>query len=341
MPVYKTFAKRQAESAGLPALYHYDTLPDRLREQVAQILKGAIGDPTDGIHWAARGRPLSTASWINCRWIGIHDTLAREMGVDRLLDAVNPIPRHYTEWHYMESCLGFVREYEQVDWVLSLIEIAFVVIEQMRTYNDPTQSFAPRQPPDDAIDELNRRFLEHSIGYQYQAGQIIRLDSQYLHHEAVELAITLLHQAVDSAITLLHAPNFSGALQEFEEASRHYREQRYKEAIASSGCAFESTMKIICDLRGWSGDNKRSTASALIKILFNNGLVPSWMESHFTALRATLEGGLPTVRNQPGHGTHGKGSTSVEVPDYLATYCLNLAATNIVFLIEAHNAKGG
>ena len=335
MPVYKTFAKRQAESAGKPAIYHYDTLPDTLREQVAQILKGAIGDPTDGIYWAARGRPLPTASWINYRWVSIHDILAREMGVPRLVDAVNPIP-----WRYMESCLRFVREHEQIDWVLSLIEIAFVIIEQIRVYNDPTEYFAPKQPPDDAIAELNRRFLEHSIGYQYQAGQIIPLDSQYLHHKTAEPAITILHEAVESAVTLLHAPNFSGALQEFEEAHRHYREQRYKEAIASSGCAFESTMKIICDLRDWSDGNKRSTASTLIKVLFNKGLVPSWMESHFTALRATLESGLPTVRNQPGHGTHGTGSTSAEVPGYLAAYCLNLAASNIVFLIETHNAKG-
>ena len=324
MPVYKTFAKRQAESAGKPAIYHYDTLPDRLREQVAQILKGAIGDPTDSRHWITRRHPLPTAGLINHRWASIHDTMKKEMGVPKLVNALNPTP-----WRYMESCLRFVREHEQIDWVLSLIEIAFVVIEQMREYNDPTQSFAPKQPPDDAIAELNHRFLEHSIGYQYQAGQIIRLDSLYLHHEAVE-----------RAITLLHAPDFNEALQEFKEAHRHYREQRYKEAIASSCSAFESTMKIICDLRGWSGGNKGSTASALIKVLFNNGFVPSWMESHFTALRATLESGLPTVRNQPGHGTHGKGPTPVEVPDYLAAYCLNLAATNIVFLIEAHNAKG-
>ena len=320
MLVYEPFAKRQAESAGKPAIYHYDILPGTFREQVAQILKGAIGDPTDSIHWAARGRPLPTAEVINCRWIGIHDTLAREMGVPRLVDAVSP----------MESCLRFVREHEQIYWVLSLIEIAFVVIEQMRTYNDPTQSFAPRQPPDDAIAELNYRFLEHSIGYQYQAGQIIRLDSLYLHHEAVE-----------PAIDLLHAPDFNGALQEFMEAHRHYREQRYKEAIASSCSAFESTMKTICDLRGWSYDSKRGATSALIDVLFNNDLVPSKMKSHFTALRATLESGLPTVRNQPGHGAHGQGTTPIEVPDYLAAYCLNLAATNIVFLIEAHNAKGG
>jgi hypothetical protein len=63
------------------------------------------------------------------------------------------------------------------------------------------------------------------------------------------------------------------------------------------------------------------------------------MQSHFTALRSTLESGLPTVRNRGGRGGHGQGSDVVDVPDYLAAYCLHLAATNIVLLIEAHNAS--
>jgi hypothetical protein len=84
---------------------------------------------------------------------------------------------------------------------------------------------------------------------------------------------------------------------------------------------------------------ERATASKIIDVLFKNNLIPSEMQSHFTALRSTLESGLPTVRNQPGQGGHGQGSDVVEVPDYLAAYCLHLAATNIVLLIEAHNAS--
>lgn len=326
MPVYETFAKRkrQAENAGEPVIYRYDTLPAPLRVQVAQIMENAIGNPKDGRYWITWRRPLLEAEFINQCWASIHGTMAREMGVSRLIETVNPHP-----YRYMESCLRFVLECEQVDEVISLIDIAFRLVENVGGSAVLTQSFASTQVPHDAIAELNHRFLEHSIGYQYQAGQIVRVDSLYIHSEAVE-----------PAISLLHAPNFDGALQEFMDAHRHYREQRYKEAIASCGSAFESTMKSICDLRVWHYDPKRATASALIEVLFNNDLIPAELKNHFTHVRGTLESGLPPVRNQAGRGAHGQGATPVDVPDYLAAYCLHLAASNIVFLVEAHNAKG-
>ena len=105
--------------------------------------------------------------------------------------------------------------------------------------------------------------------------------------------------------------------------------------------AFESTMKTICDRRSWDYSSKPATVKkshrCVIDVLWKHKLIPSEMQSHFTALRSTLECGLPTVRNQAGQGGHGQGADVVEVPDYLAAYCLHLAASNIVFLIEAHN----
>ena len=182
------------------------------------------------------------------------------------------------------------------------------------------------QPADDAIAELNHRFREHGIGYQYQGGQIIAVNSQYLHSEVVEPAISLLHDA-----------NFEGALQEFMAAHEHYRKGNYKEAIVNAGSAFESTMKTICEKRNWA--YSRDTASALIDTVFGNHLIPPEMRSHFTGLRSALESGVPTLRNQAGRGAHGQGSATVNVPDYLAAYCLHLTAASIVFLLDAHNAK--
>lgn len=295
MPVYDTFAKRKqrAENAGKPVIYRYDELPKTFREQVAQILKETL--------------PLHERCWI---WI--HDTLAREMGVPSLVKTMSP-------GHHWRGgiCFEFLHDDDDVDQILSLIEMSFRIIE------------LDQRNHEGAIAELNHRFLEHSIGYQYKGGQIIRVDSLYLNREVVEPAITLLHGA-----------GFQGALQEFMVAHRHYRDQKYKEAITASGNAFESTMKTICDERGWDYNSKRATASALIETLFNNDLIPSELKNHFTSLRAALESGLPTVRNQAGRGAHGQGATPVDVPDYLAAYCLHLAAANIVLLIEAHNAKG-
>jgi len=70
--------------------------------------------------------------------------------------------------------------------------------------------------------------------------------------------------------------------------------------------------------------------------VLNNGLVPKYMEKHLAGLRNTLEAGLPTVRNK--NSGHGQSTRTQEMPEYFAGYALHLAATNIVFLVEAHES---
>ena len=307
MPIYETFAKRKRNAlmAEMPVIYCQDELPSPLRVQVAHILDSAIGDPSQSADPGTFQRRQQF-------WRAMHDILAREMGLFTLS------PRASNVFH---SCRQFLLDWSDVDDVLSLIELAFTMIG--------TGEFRGLgfQTAEDSIDELNIRFREHAIGYQFQGGRIISVESQYLHSETVEPAISLLHDA-----------QFHGPLQEFMQAHEHYRKGNNKDAIVNAQNAFESTMKTICDRRGWDFGAERATASRIIDVVFRHNLIPSEMQSHFTALRSTLESGLPTVRNQPGQGGHGQGSDVVEVPDYLAAYCLHLAATNIVLLIEAHNA---
>jgi hypothetical protein len=65
-------------------------------------------------------------------------------------------------------------------------------------------------------------------------------------------------------------------------------------------------------------------------------LIPGYMETQFAGFRSTLVDGLPTVRNKT--SGHGQGRSAKQVPGYLAGYALHLAATNIVLLVEAHEA---
>ena len=208
---------------------------------------------------------------------------------------------------------------------MSLVEISFEFMERRLV---TAMNYRDKRRIDGAIAELNQRFQEHAIGYQYQSGRIVRMDSQYLHAETVKTAVSLLHDT-----------GFAGPLDEFMEAHKHYREGNGKAAIVSANNAFESTMKAICDKRGWGYDRDRATAKSLIDTLFSNGLIPSSMQSHFAGLRATLEGGLPTARNRMAGAGHGQGAEPVDVPKHIVSYALHLAATNIVFLIEAHNAS--
>ena len=309
MPIIDTFAKRmaRARNAGKPILYKYDELPVQLRAQIVHILQDTIGR----IPYNPQSVFVSSNSLEEKRWKAIHDILAKEMGVFTLRD---------TNEGYDLQCLNFIIESRDFEQVMSLIEIAFGFIDFGLRGSPPYNE----QLYDEAIDELNQRFKEHAIGYQYQSGRLIRVDSQYLYAEAVEPALSLLHDA-----------RFTGALDEFLEAHKHYKQGNNKDAIANALKAFESTMKTICDKRKWQYDKKKATASTLIGILLTNNLISPDMQSHFTGLRTTLESGVPTVRNRM--GGHGQGSVPVDVPDYIVPYALHLTASNIVLLVSAYN----
>ncbi|MCX7255751.1 MAG: hypothetical protein NTZ64_03215 [Polaromonas sp.] len=94
-------------------------------------------------------------------------------------------------------------------------------------------------------------------------------------------------------------------------------------------------MKTICKLRDWT-TKPGDPAKALISVCLSNGLLPPYFETQFASIRSLLESGVPTVRNK--NGGHGQGSDVVVVPEYLARYGLNLTASSILFLVDAHTA---
>lgn len=203
--------------------------------------------------------------------------------------------------------------------MLDVVELTFRMIDT-EVRNNPI-GYRGYQLPDDAIAELNARFREHGVGFQYESGQLVRVDSQIIHAEVVK-----------PAMRFLAGKDFKGANQEFLSAHEHYRNRKFKECLNDCLKAFESTMKSICALRGWT-HQPTDTAKVLLDILFKQNLIPSFMQTHFTGLRSTLEAGVPTVRNKL--GGHGQGTTQVIVPDFVAAYALHLTATNILFLVEA------
>ncbi|MBI3009307.1 MAG: hypothetical protein HYY56_07365, partial [Candidatus Omnitrophica bacterium] len=303
MGVFDIYSKRKQvqEKAGKPDVYKYDEIPESLRIQVIHIWRTAIGN-------TMRGNYINELP--NNIWIAIHDILCRELGLLSLSN-LGGSPQ--------EKCHTFLLRESNIDYVLSLIEVSFRLIQKAYSSDYYRMQAEVTQDPNDAIDELNTRFKEHGVGYQYVNGIIIRMDSQYVHAEAVRPAISLLQEA-----------GFEGASEEFLNAHKHYRKGRNKEAIAEALKAFESTMKSICSFMKW-GVPENATAKPLIDACFSNGLIPKPLESHFNSLKTTLESGLPTASNRLAR--HGQGEKKVTVPDHIAAYALHLAATNIVFLV--------
>ncbi len=307
---YETYSKRlrKRERAGQPDVYQYDDLPESLRVQVTHIWNRTIGSTyPNAHHFAIASRRLYNF---------IKRTLCSELGVFSLSGNTDDSDE--------EQCKHLLLQGSTLH-TLDVIELSFRMIKGLDALYNSSDHPQDRQQPDDAVAELNYRFREHGVGYQFEGGEIVRVDSQYIHAEAVKPAIALLNTA-----------GFKGPSEEFLDAHEHYRQREYADAIADALKAFESTMKAICDENGWTYNKEKDAAKALIKTVLDNNLVPGYMELHLAGLRNTLGAGLPTVRNKL--GGHGQGKEPRKVPGYFAGYALHLAATNIVFLVEAHEA---
>lgn len=313
MSRFRLWSKRQRQQEENPDVYQYDVLPETFRRQVIHIL-----DDTLGTYRPGRYSSLSVPS-ANLRWNALFSRYTHEKGVFHLGDdpSLNP---------YLQ-CLQYI-QFAPTKEVLDFIDCAFQYIDKdLRQDSEyiihvPGRGYS-HQRLDPAIEELNQRFEEHHIGYQFHNGQLMKQTDQYLHEEVVLPALTLLAD-----------PQFRGAQDEFLSAHRHYREQRYKEAVADALKAFESAMKSILDEREWQYDKERDTARTLLQILFDHQLIPTMLQSQFTQLRGLLESGLLPVRNRT--SGHGQGTEPVTLPKYIAEYALHMAAANIVFLVRAY-----
>ena len=124
-------------------------------------------------------------------------------------------------------------------------------------------------------------------------------------------------------------------MSEFLKAHEHYRKGEVKDCLADSLSALESTLKTICHKRRWPFHPK-DTSKPLLDICFKNGLIPAFLQSHYSALQSTIESGVPTLRNKL--GGHGQGPQVVDVPAHYAAYALHMTASAIQFLIEAEKA---
>ena len=109
----------------------------------------------------------------------LHEALAQEYGLTVLAAGRNA----------QERVDAFLAKAD-IEHVLDAIEVAIRVASQYPDLLDPSE----------AIKELNHRFREHGVGYQFEESTAIKVDSTYIHKEAVR-----------PALTVLRAPDFKNA----------------------------------------------------------------------------------------------------------------------------------
>ncbi|GAF52017.1 STM4504/CBY_0614 family protein [Psychrobacter sp. JCM 18900] len=221
---------------------------------------------------------------------------------------------------YFESISSYFLSEDNIEQALSIIELMAQTISSFaREYR-----YKVSINIDEAINELNQRFREHGVGYQYESGQIVRVDSEFIHAEAVKPVLQLLSN-----------PTYIGAQEEFLNAHEHYRHSRYDAALTDCLKAFESTMKIIIHKRSLVCD-KNATSKKLVDCCLSNELIPKFWTDQFNSLSNILTSSIGTPRNKL--SGHGKGNDEIEVPEHLIQYVLHMTASTIVFLIKAEES---
>ena len=326
---HEFFSKRQQRMQDEnPDTFQDETIPENLRVQIVYIWAKVWGIVYENDAGEPDGSRLGMEAFRS-----IENTLCEGYGVFNLQE-----PEPYREFHISYLAVkDFFMNTEDTDKVIDVIEVSFQYIDQVirDKFNDDglDEIFGSRHrdippdsiSPDEAINQLNQRFRQHKVGYQYESGQIMKVDSQFIHSETVKPTLMFLSN-----------PIYKGANKEFLKAHEHYREGNYKDCINNCLNAFESCLKVICQKQGWTYGTK-DTANRLISIIFDNELIPPLMQSHFSGLRSALESGVPTIRNN--WTAHGQGIEEITVPEYIAAYILHLTASNILLLAKADEDK--
>lgn len=304
MAIYDLFHKRQKKLRGeYPDIYQYDELPIDLRVQIVHIWRESIGqDYADAWGNASTNRPYLKKCY---------EILCKELALFKLNKDDSSDEKYII---YLESISKYFLEQQDIEKALSIVELMMIFIAIFLEDSNKLKFI-------DIVNELNERFREHGVGYQYENKKIIRIDSEFIHMEAVKPALQLLSD-----------PVYKGAQYEFLKAHDHYRHKRYSEALIDCLKAYESTLKIILDKNSWEY-SPNATADELTGRIMQSGLVPEFWQQHFKSLKNTLTSGVPTARNKL--AGHGAANEVREIPEYLVSYVIHMTATAIVFLVKA------
>ena len=325
---YDLYSERQKRARQEQDPYTYDEIPEGLRWQVFCVLKNLITEYERADVWSSTPNVMWTKFWNDvCQEKQLFSSPEGTPQVALYTYPYQRLLHHYQpEGTPQVALYTYLMQQAGVEDVLDIIEIAFQFIGDGKFYILGEE--APARPAYfQAINDMNTYFQRKSVGYQLVIGSrsgevlITRIDSEFLHSETVVPALTLLREE-----------GFDAAHKKFLSAHKHYRDGKHGDCITHANSAFESTMKTICDQRGWKYG--RGTAKDLIGILHKNGLITGPSQKHLKQLADILESGLPLLRDQQS-SAHGQGTNAAEPPAHTAAYALHLAAANILFLVQS------
>ena len=121
----------------------------------------------------------------------IVETLCREYGLF-LLPGTQQAPRGR---YYLKELVEFLLNERDTERFLDAVQLSFQAIDRFTRGWDYLHRQNASEVADAAISELNERFREHGVGYQFENDELMRVDSQFLHADVVKPALALLRES--------------------------------------------------------------------------------------------------------------------------------------------------
>ena len=129
---------------------------------------------------------------------------------------------------------------------------------------------------------------------------------------------------MEPVLQLLGRNDFAAADSEYLAALEDLRKGDYDDCLTKCCSAFESAMKVICELKRWPY-RKTDTAGPLIKTILERTSLDGYFEPTLVI--------VATLRNRLG-SAHGAGLENRSVSRQLASYAVQTTGASILLLVQ-------
>ena len=306
MSQFDSFASRNSTQQGVAIVPNNKEIPDGLKNQICTIFDEFCNEVYDEDQ-LIKTEMTNFKERVSKKIVFQIQKVTKNSQLSSTNTTKKVFQPYYTELKsFLANCKDF-------DYLMSAYEFLCKILQDMvkipSTYFELTSySRSYEEICLKTIEEINYRFLENAVGYQYNMDchQLIPVDSEDINGNATIPAFKSLSES-----------KFSPALQELSLAYQNFRDKDNRSALNYANSAFESVMKIIYNNRGWKF-SKNDGASKLIAIAFEKDLIPDFWENYTNSLRKLLESGVPTARNQL--GAHGQGVNPKKISNHLVKF---------------------
>ncbi|MGI6409852.1 MAG: hypothetical protein ACOX0V_01250 [Bacteroidales bacterium] len=166
--------------------------------------------------------------------------------------------------------------------------------------------------------DLNQILKNEEIQLRFIEGEFFRLDSEFAESDILF-----------KTSRLLKTESFDKSLSDFLDARQRLSQGDFSGSIISANNALESFLKKLLD-------KKNENQGVLKKLLIKSKLIPDYFNGFLDYFEGLLQSSFTIANKSSRHGQKDLPTTINEVDEPIASFCLNLVGTLIIFITDRY-----